>query len=187
VSELLPSNANEHEHALDDATARIGAVPVEIVTLWNPQTCPAALLPWLAWALSVDEWDETWTETQKRDTVAASYAVHSHKGTPYAVKQALRALGYDNVQIRENRPHDYDGEDVYDGSFTHGSDSVWPLFDVILNIGAMPDAPMIQKIRDRIARYKNARSVLRNLIIMNLLYNDAVIYDGTYTYNGGAL
>jgi hypothetical protein len=144
-------------------------------------------LPWLAWALSVDEWDETWTEAQKRETVAASYAVHSKKGTPYAVRHALEALGYDNVIIRESVPHYYDGEMVHDGSITYGADSFWPLFDVVINIGFIPDAAMIQKIRDRIERYKNARSVLRNLIFMELLYNDTVIYDGTYQHNGGVL
>jgi phage tail P2-like protein len=187
VSELLPPNANEHEHALDDSIARIGAVPVEISKLWNPHTCPIELLPWLAWALSVDEWDETWTEEQKRNSVAASYEVHSHKGTPYSIKSALLALGYDNVQIREGELYYYNDTKTYDGSFTHGGDGVWPLFDVVLNIGLAPDAAMIQKIKDRIARYKNARSVLRNLIFMNILYDNTITYDGTYQHNGGVL
>jgi phage tail P2-like protein len=187
MSDLLPPNANLHEHALDDATARIGGVAVDIDKLWDVPTIQAALLPWLAWAFSVDEWDETWTETQKRAMVSASYQMHSHKGTPISIKAALQALGYDNVQIREGETYFYNDTKVYDGSFLHGADGYWPLFDVILNIGYTPAAPMILKIQDRIERYKNARSQLRNLIFMNLLYNDTAIYDGTYNHNGGII
>lgn len=187
MSDLLPPNANLHEHALDDATARVGAVPVDIATLWTPGTCPAHLLPWLAWALSVDEWDETWTESQKRDVIAASYEIHSRKGTPHAIRTALAAIGYDNIDILEGDVHFHDGQYTYAGAIRYSADGGWPAFDVRLNIGSIPDAAMIQKIRDRIARYKNARSMLRNLIFMNVLYNDTVIYDGTYQHNGGVL
>ncbi|EGW22165.1 phage tail protein I [Methylobacter tundripaludum] len=187
MSSLLPPNANVHEHALDDAISRLGAVPVDIVKLWNPQTCPVAFLPWLAWALSVDEWDENWTEAQKRNTCAASYDVHSHKGTPHAIRAALSALGYDNIAIKEGAVNYYNGAHTYDGSWTYGADSAWPMFDVILNIGAFPDDAMVQRIRDSIERYKNKRSVLRNLIFMNLFYDGTWAYDGSKKYNGGVL
>lgn len=187
MSELLPPNANSHEHALDDATARISAVPVDIVKIWTAQDCPADFLPWLAWALSVDEWDESWTDTQKRAMIAASYEVHSHKGTPFAIKRSLQALGYEYVQIIEGEMRFYNDTYTYNAAIIHGDDGFWPLFDVQLNVGIAPDAPMLQLIRDRIDRYKNARSYLRNLIFMNLLYNDTVIYDGTYKHNGGIL
>lgn len=100
MSDLLPPNATPQERALSNATARVGDVPVPIRSLWNPQTCPAALLPWLAWAMSVDDWDATWTEQQKRDVIAASVEVHRHKGTIGALKAALRPLNYD-VQVDE--------------------------------------------------------------------------------------
>ncbi|PPD36015.1 MAG: phage tail protein I [Methylomonas sp.] len=187
VSRLLPPNATAQEHALDDSIARMADVPVEIATLWNSHTCPIELLPWLAWALSVDEWDETWSDAQKRAVVAASYQTHSHKGTPYAIKSALQALGYDNVDIREGDSHFYNGANSHDGSFTYGSDGVWPLFDVVLNIGFSPDALTIQKIKERIARFKNARSVLRNLIFTELFYDGASMYNGAQTHNGGIL
>lgn len=187
MSDLLPPNANAQELAIDDALARLGSVPVDIAKLWNPAICPLALLPWLGWALSVDEWDETWSEAQKRAAVAASFDVHSHKGTPFAIIRSLNALGYDNVQIREGETYFYNDTQVYGGTILHGADGFWPLFDVVLNIGFAPNELMIQKIRDRIDRYKNARSQLRNLIFMNILYNNTIIYDGIYNHNGGAL
>ena len=50
MNSLLPRNATGAERAIEGATARVGAVPTPFRDLWNPDTCPAALLPWLAWA-----------------------------------------------------------------------------------------------------------------------------------------
>ena len=92
MSSPLPDNATAQEVALDLATARIGNVDVPIRTLWDPENCPADILPWLAWAFSVDQWDATWTVEQKRAVVAASINVHKRKGTPGAVKAAVGAI-----------------------------------------------------------------------------------------------
>jgi len=97
---LLPPNATPAERALEEATARIDNVPTPARRMWDPQTCPADLLPWLAWAFSVDEWDENWTEEQKRGAIASAYVVQRQKGTVGAVRQALAALGI-NLQIVE--------------------------------------------------------------------------------------
>lgn len=95
MSDLLPPNATPQERALALATARLADVPVPLKTLHNPDTCPAALLPWLAWAESVDDWDAGWSEARKRAVIAASRAVHEKKGTAAALKQAVAALGLD--------------------------------------------------------------------------------------------
>lgn len=100
MSDLLPFNAFPAERALAQATARVGDVPVVIGDLYNPATCPAPLLPWLAWAESVDEWDSNWTETQKRQVIAASRAVHEKKGTIGALRLAIEALG-SNIAVEE--------------------------------------------------------------------------------------
>jgi len=64
---LLPPNATALEHAADAAMARIADVNVPIRDLWNPDLCPEALLPWLAWALSVEPWDADWPVWQQRE------------------------------------------------------------------------------------------------------------------------
>jgi phage tail P2-like protein len=97
-NDLLPPNAAPQERALSLATGRDIAVPVK--ELWSPQTCPAGILPWLAWALSVDEWDPAWPEQTQRNTIAASIEQHRRKGTIGALRQALQRLGYE-VEIDE--------------------------------------------------------------------------------------
>ncbi len=94
---LLPPNTTPQERVIAETIARISDVPVPLRTLWNPQKCPANLLPWLAWALSVDEWDANWTEQQKRDTIAASVEVHRKKGTIGAVRKVLEPFGLSNA------------------------------------------------------------------------------------------
>lgn len=97
---LLPYNATAQERALEGATARLSGVPLAVRESWDPATCPAHLLPWLAWALSVDEWSDTWTEAQKRAVIMASYRVHHRKGTVGAVRDVLVASGAD-VSLKE--------------------------------------------------------------------------------------
>jgi len=113
MSDLLPSNSTDLEHAVADVCARIDEVPIIIRELWNPQTCPASLLPWLAWSFSVDDWDSSWSDQQKRDTIAAAIEVQQIKGTIGSVRSALAALGIDARvqewfnQIPEGDPYTY--------------------------------------------------------------------------------
>jgi len=100
---LLPPNATDAERGVERAGRRLDQMAVPVRHLWNPDTCPAAHLPWLAWALSVDIWDTTWPETSKREVLRRSVAVHRRKGTVGAVRDALGAVGYRDVRILENR------------------------------------------------------------------------------------
>ena len=85
---LLPPNATALERALDAATARIGDVPVPIADLWDAAACPIGILPWIAWGLSAD-WQNDWTEAQKRDAVANAIARHRIRGTVASVRQVM--------------------------------------------------------------------------------------------------
>lgn len=99
MSDLLPPNATAPERALSGAIERIAAVPARVRDVWNPDTCPANLLAWLAWAFSVDEWDQSWSDAQKRDVIKRSVSIHRHKGTIGAVREAINALGIGAVLL----------------------------------------------------------------------------------------
>jgi len=94
---VLPTGATPLEKALLTAElAALADVDVErVATIWDPHNCPDRLLPWLAWALSVDVWDNEWPEATKRRVIAASPAVHRLKGTSGAVRRALDAVAVD--------------------------------------------------------------------------------------------
>jgi phage tail P2-like protein len=93
MSDLLPANATAQERALSGAIERIGAVPAAVRDVWDADTCPAAVLPWLAWSFSVDNWEQGWSDLQKRGVIKQSVGVHKQKGTIGAVLAAVNALG----------------------------------------------------------------------------------------------
>lgn len=90
---LLPKNLSELERDLDSAIARMENIEIPISTLWDPWRCPIDLLPWLAWAVSVDSWRSHWKESIKRQTVANSLDLHRIKGSRPAVELAIESLG----------------------------------------------------------------------------------------------
>ncbi|EFK3044344.1 phage tail protein I [Escherichia coli] len=92
MSDLLPDNASALEKNLAGCNQAITGLRIPIRSLWDAWNCPLHLLPWLAWALSVDEWNSNWSESIKRQVVADAYEVHRFKGTPYAVQKALNSL-----------------------------------------------------------------------------------------------
>ena len=108
---LLPPNATAAERAIESAMAKATDVPVPIATLWDPQRCPVPLLPWLAWAMSVDDWDSAWPDSIKRSLIAGSFRIHRIKGTVAAIRQALAVLGVE-AELAEwfeygGRPHTF--------------------------------------------------------------------------------
>lgn len=86
---LLPPNVSGLERAIGNVAARVGEIGLPLSELWDPATCPLDILPWLAWALSVDTWEPDWSEETKRAAVAASIAEHRIKGSRYAVEAVL--------------------------------------------------------------------------------------------------
>lgn len=91
---LLPVGSSQLEVAAAEACARLQQLPVPLRTLWNPQTCPLPLLPYLAWAWSVDRWDQEWPEETRRAVVSASQFIHRRKGTISAIRRVVEPLGY---------------------------------------------------------------------------------------------
>lgn len=178
VQSLLPPNATALERALEAPVgAAIGALQVPLRYLWQPEAIPAALLPWFAWSLSVDEWDDAWTESRKRAAVAAAIALHRIKGTPEAVRLALAALGYGNAKVIDD----------CDGSI-HCNPALGP-YEFAIEIKRDTADPLtdaeLAAIVGAVERYKNARSKLIALRTHTLLHNGAASYDATYTHNGG--
>jgi len=94
MNTLLPPNSTYLERLAAEALAGIGEVPVPLRDLADPDRCPEALLPYLAWARSVDRWDSDWSETTKRQVIKSAYFVHAHKGTIGALRRVVEPLGY---------------------------------------------------------------------------------------------
>ena len=97
-SRLLPLNATDLERGLADVMVR--DLPVPLRDLMDPARCPVELLPYLAWAFSVDRWDTNWSEAAKRAAIKAAYYVHAHKGTIGALRRVVEPFGF-RIKVRE--------------------------------------------------------------------------------------
>ncbi|OEC51120.1 phage tail protein I [Pseudomonas sp. AP42] len=98
MKSLLPINSTQLERAIEAATDEDTDVPLR--TLYNPDTCPAHLLHQLAWAWSVDRWDNNWSEAVKRSAIRSAFYVHAHKGTIGALRRVVEPLGY-LIEVQE--------------------------------------------------------------------------------------
>ncbi|WP_338496335.1 phage tail protein I [Pseudomonas sp. WP18] len=92
MKSLLPLNSTQLERAIEAAIDETTEIPLR--TLYNPDACPAHLLYQLAWAWSVDRWDEAWPEEVKRSVIRSSFYVHAHKGTIGALRRVVEPFGY---------------------------------------------------------------------------------------------
>ena len=93
-NDLLPPSASRMERVAARVCASLGEVPVPLRQLWNPWTCRADLLPYLAWAFSVDRWDEAWPINTKRKAVADAFYLHKYKGTTGAMRRVVEPFGF---------------------------------------------------------------------------------------------
>ncbi|MDW0617589.1 phage tail protein I [Mannheimia haemolytica] len=100
VKPLLPSGSSLLEKRAAECLQETVTNRIDFENLINPHKCPVKLLPYLAWALSVDYWEEYWSEQQKRQAIIDSYHNHQRKGTVGAVRRIVESLGYD-FEIRE--------------------------------------------------------------------------------------
>lgn len=162
---LLPPNATLLELATEASMAIAFDHDLDIDKLWSAEDCPIDLLPYLAWALSVDTWNADWPEHVKRQVVASSVYVHRFKGTPAGIKAALNALDL-GVTISE--------------WFDHGGDPYTFKADVMVTTRGLTDREF-QDIINVIAATKNARSHLSQLRVYLTTAADTVLASATVT------
>ena len=99
---ILPPNATPLLKDWEAATSsRLSALDGGVRYVNNPDLCSAHLLPWLAWAVSVDVWSDDWDAAQKRAVIRQSIQVHKQKGTLGALRRALAAFAYARIDIQE--------------------------------------------------------------------------------------
>ena len=147
---ILPPNSTELEVAVDETIAtRLDAVETPIIDLIDIDACPAGFLPFLAWGLSVEDWDSNWSDTQKRQVIKSTYQIHQTKGTVYAVEAALAAL---------------DIPAILEEWFNYGGDPYH--YRIALDLsGRGADFSELQSLYNSVLKAANVRSVMDALQI----------------------
>ena len=90
---LLPINASQLLKDLENSSLK--AISLEALNRYvtNPDLAPDNILPWLAWAVSVDDWSDNWPKVIKREMIKNSISLHQIKGTKRAIQKALEIIG----------------------------------------------------------------------------------------------
>lgn len=180
--DLLPPSASRLEH-LTAATLAYDLTPEIITSTRFADTCPAPLLPWLAWARSVDWWELAESEDQQRALIKASFRLHQRKGTPWAIKEALKVLGFgDSTIIERATGRRYDGIIRYNGNEPHGDPTRWAVYRVILTRPITTE--QANRIKRLLAEMAPARCHLSALDYTSapITYNGAATYNGNYNH-----
>lgn len=91
---ILPIGSSQLEKCAAEICAQAQDLNVDLSILWNPEKCPVNLLPFLAWALSVDYWEESWEEDKKREVIKSAFYIHRQKGTISSLKRVIEPFGF---------------------------------------------------------------------------------------------
>lgn len=94
MNSLLPPGSSPLERRAAEACSAVSDLNVPLRDLWNPDKCPVVFLPYLAWAFSVDRWDEKWSAAEKRKSVKDAFYIHRRKGTVAAINRVIENMGY---------------------------------------------------------------------------------------------
>lgn len=180
---LLPSNASALERAAARADAHISDTPVPVRAVWSSKACPPDLLPWLAYAWRVEEWDDTWPLETKREVIAKTLPLKRVKATYGAVQGAVTAMGLP-ARVQE----------WYQQS-PMGAPYTFRLRIEAVDVGF--NALQLSQVRRVVQRYKNVRSHLDGVDItirskggprpasIALTGAETAVSDGTPTYEDG--
>lgn len=102
------------------------------------------------------------SDTARRRLIKGAYELHRYKGTPWAIREIVRRLGFGEIQIIEgmgNKQHD--GEIVRDGTYAHGHHDRWAHYRIILASPITNDQAHL--LRRTLAAFAPARCVLAAL------------------------
>lgn len=164
---ILASGISQKTHlaAFDElAGLRFAALEIEKVLIYVIETVDADALYYLAEQFDVlgyRGWKLATTEAERRALIKRAVLLHRYKGTPFAIKEALRSIGFDNTVIQEGINYLYDASITHNGANEYGGDD-WATFRVIFDLGNDKGISTTQT-DDLVAlvnEYKNVRSHL---------------------------
>jgi phage tail P2-like protein len=181
--QLLPPNRTTLEAALAGAS-QLALSTGALRHLWSALHALTPLLPWLSWTLSVEAWHEARSDEARRNLILTSIEVHQRKGTPWAIRLLIRALGFGEVTIIERVGGlTYNGSARYDGEYPHK-----PLGDTWATYKIALQRPITNVQADRLRRLLPSVAPARcHLVGLRYSaapnsYNGASRYDGAYNH-----
>ncbi|WP_329505910.1 phage tail protein [Haemophilus parainfluenzae] len=147
---------------------------------------PTEFLELLAEKWSVtgyDGWLLAESEDAKRKLIKRAVELHRYKGTPWAMREIIRQLGFGEVEIIEGLYNqNYQGNIQYNGIFTYHDTRKWAHYVVLLKQPVTQDQADL--LRKTLRVFAPARCVLASLDYQQvaLRYNGKQRYDGQFNF-----
>lgn len=123
------------------------------------------------------------SDSARRRLIKGAYELHRYKGTPWAIREIVRRLGFGEVEIVEGLDGKYyDGEITYNGRYGYGSRERWAHYVVTMNNPITNGQAAV--LRQTLQAFAPARCVLVALDYqaVPLRYNGAAQFDGSFNY-----
>ncbi|MDD2870137.1 phage tail protein [Neomegalonema sp.] len=167
---LLPAGIDdERSRALLRLIGRLDDLDLATLLIYRLDDLPEEALPLLAWQfdlLGSAGWDLAATPEERRAFIRRSLDLHRRRGTPWAIREAIKAVGYAGADILEGPPGVlHDGGQAHDASGDHGGGFRWATFSVLVELGETKglSTARIRQMIALIETWKNARSHLVSL------------------------
>ena len=167
---LLPAGiADERSRTLLRLIGRLDDLDLAALLIYRLDDLPEEALPLLAWQfdlLGVAGWDLAATPEERRAFIRRSLDLHRRRGTPWAIFEAIKAVGYAGAEILEGPPAMiYDGERTHAASGDYSGGFLWATFRALVDLGESKglSTMQIRQMTALIETWKNARSHLVGL------------------------
>lgn len=180
---LLPPNRSPMEAALA-AVSAMGVSTDALRHLWSAKDCIETALPWLSWTLNVNGWSDARSDDARRAMILESITIHRRKGTPWAVRALIRALGFGEVSIIERIGGlNYNGHATYNGDYPHSPlGEAWATYRVVFQRPITNNqATRLRALLPTVAPARCHLVGLRYAEVANS-YNGVTRYDGAFNH-----
>ncbi len=129
--------------------------------------------------LGVDGYWLAESDQARRRLIKGAYELHRYKGTPWAIREIVRRLGFGEVQIIEGLSGiDRSGRARRDGVYYHSANDYWAYYRIRLDQPITNDQAAL--LRQTLQAFAPARCVLAALDYTAV----ALRHDGRATRNG---
>ncbi|RRV28588.1 phage tail protein [Pseudomonas sp. o96-267] len=187
--QLPPALAGDERFAmlLDILRDEFASLDIGAMAIYLVDQVRASMLPFLADQFSLlDEaaWHLAESAEARRYLVKNAIHLHRAKGTPWAIREVIRLLGFGEVRIQEGLAGIIrNGIAKRDANYVHGDPSTWPVYRVFLLERAITNdqAALLRRLLLSIAP---ARCRLASLDYREvpIRHNGKARRDGQYNY-----
>lgn len=143
---------------------RFSSVPLDQLLVYFIDTITAEALPFLAEqfnVLGIKGYAQAETEQDRRNLIKRAIELHRYKGTPWAVREGIKSIGFKDAEILEGAGLEHNGTFLRNGERRYEGGNPF-LFSVRLDLGESGDLSeeRMNRVRQVINEYKNVRSHL---------------------------